>query len=201
MHNWVNTNKELLHTYKGKWIAYTEDGIIASENDLAVLTTSADRISNKYIVFFVHPDMFGIRFRPIHFRSVFFHEWTPLYSVQLQSKTHSLELPMLIDSGADGSLLSFQTGTVLGFQVADNEIIHEAKGIGGGTIKYVWRNIQVTLAEHSMEAPFAWILEGENQENIIGRQVIFDKFDIEFKQADEMIIFKYRDDQPAARIA
>ena len=67
INNWVNDNKEMLRAHKGKWIAYNESGLIASEP------------TNDYIVYFVNPYMFGVRFRPIHFRSISFHDWQPLY--------------------------------------------------------------------------------------------------------------------------
>jgi hypothetical protein len=38
-------------------------------------------------------------------------------------------------------------------------------------------------------------LDDEFDEMIIGREIVFDMFDIEFKQAVEEIIFKKRDDQ------
>ena len=79
INNWVNDNKEMLRAHKGKWIAYNESGLIASEPTLDAACKSADLITNDYIVYFVNPYMFGVRFRPIHFRSISFHDWQPLY--------------------------------------------------------------------------------------------------------------------------
>ena len=197
INNWVNDNKEMLRAHRGKWIAYNETGLIASELTLDAVCKSADIITNDYIVYFVNPYMFGVRFRPIHFRSISFHDWQPLYPINLRFKEKSIQLNMLIDSGADGSLISYKTGLSLGLTVGEGETRQEAKGIGGGKLQYVWRDIIITINDHSITAPVAWILEGSNQEEIIGRQVIFDKFDIEFKQADEQIIFKYRGDKTA----
>lgn len=191
--NWVNNNRELLLKHKGKWIAFNESGLIAVHDSLAELRVLADSIAAKYAVYFVNPTSFGrMSFRPIHFRSVFFHEWTPLVYVELGFKDKKIELPMLVDSGADGSLIDFQTGVGLGLQLAEGELQNEAKGIGGGKISYVWRNLHLTIEGNSITAPFAWVLEGQNQENIIGRQVVFDAWDIEFKQAEEKILFKFR---------
>ena len=68
--NWINNNKDLLHAYLGKWIAYSENGIIASSNTLAETCSIADKIMDGYLVYFVNPDHFKVRFRPIHFRSI-----------------------------------------------------------------------------------------------------------------------------------
>ena len=40
--------------------------------------------------------------------------------------------------------------------------------------------------------PVAWLQNQNSTDVIIGREIIFDKFDIEFKQKDELIIFKIR---------
>jgi len=191
--NWINNNRELLYKYRGKWVAYNEGGLIANDSTLSGLRALADMLADRYIVYYVHPENFGrITFRPIHFRSVFFHEWTPLRLIQLGFIDQSIEIPMLIDSGADGSLISHDTGIILGLSMAEGELIHKAKGIGGGEITYVWRNIQISIEGNTITAPVAWVLDGQNQENIIGRQVVFDAWDIEFRQAEEQIIFRFR---------
>jgi Family of unknown function (DUF5678)/Aspartyl protease len=193
VHNWVNNNRDLLRQYKGKWIAYNEKGLLLSDDTLKSLCEKADKITSDYIVYFIDPFQFGkINFRAIHFRSVFFHDWVPLYKIDLSFEEKSIQIPMLIDSGADGSLISYETGLLLELQIAPGETRQEAQGIGGGKISYVWRDLQITIEGQTITAPVAWILEGEKQENIIGRQVVFDAFDIEFKQADEQILFRYR---------
>jgi Aspartyl protease/Family of unknown function (DUF5678) len=193
LNNWVNNNRQLLLKYKGKWVAFNKDGLIHSAPDLKQLRSTIQKEIKKYAVYYVHPQIFGkITFRPIHFRSVFFHEWTPYYLVELSFHKQKIEIPMLIDSGADGSLIDYQTGIDLGLNVADGELQHEAQGIGGGKITYVWRSIQIAIEGNVIIAPVAWIISGEKQENIIGRQVVFDAWDIEFRQADEQIAFRFR---------
>jgi Family of unknown function (DUF5678)/Aspartyl protease len=200
LNNWVNDNRALLKGYIGKWIAYTENGLIASADTIDAVIEKANEIDQKHVVFFVNPNYFqGVRFRPIHFRSIVLNDWLPLYQVELRFNTVKIQVPMLIDSGADGSLITYSTGLKLGLSVADGETRQTSKGIGGGEISYVWRDIDVTIAGHALTIPMAWILSGENQEEIIGRHGIFDAFDIEFKQADQEILFKKRPNKvPAA---
>ena len=47
---------------------------------------------------------------------------------------------------------------------------------------------------HSITAPIAWLPTEQIADNLIGREVVFDAFDIEFKQTAREIIFKYRGD-------
>lgn len=95
---------------------------------------------------------------------------------------------MLVDSGADFSVISKISGTKLGFKLAESEQKLIAYGIGG-TIEYVLRRIQFNINDHNFYAPVAWLQSSDNDEMIIGREVVFDLFDITFKQADEEIIF------------
>jgi hypothetical protein len=98
---------------------------------------------------------------------------------------------MLIDSGADCSLISFKTGQALGLQILETDDIEEGFGIGG-SIEYVRKRIFVTIDSHTLRVPVAWVQDKNCQDEIIGREVIFDAFDIEFKQADETIVFRKR---------
>ena len=51
----------------------------------------------------------------------------------------------------------------------------------------------MTIDEHTFIAPVAWLQTNTGGEQLLlGREVVFDKFNIEFKQADEQIIFTWR---------
>ncbi len=54
------------------------------------------------------------------------------------------------------------------------------------------RQVEMQLDGHIFTAPVAWAQTDFCQEILLGREVVFDLFDIEFKQAEEMIIFKRR---------
>ena len=43
----------------------------------------------------------------------------------------------------------------------------------------------------TLMVPTAWIQNNVADVMILGREVVFDKFNIEFRQADEEIIFQY----------
>lgn len=59
-------------------------------------------------------------------------------------------------------------------------------------IEYLLREVEIELDGHIFMAPAAWAQTDVCQEIVLGREVVFDLFDIEFKQAEEMIIFKRR---------
>lgn len=191
INNWVNNNKILLQQYRGMWVAFNETGIIAFNSQLSTLRQQLEK-SQQTLSFYRVPEQFGkFMFRPIHFRSVFFHDWQPLYQVQISFESKVIYIPMLIDSGADGSLITYETGLELGLSVAKGESRQESHGIGGGKISYVWRDLEITIDGNTITAPVAWILEGSGQENIIGRQVVFDAWNIEFRQSEEKVLFHF----------
>ncbi len=192
--NWVNNNRALLEKYKGKWVALTEEsGIVASNKSLEETEIEANKITKKAFYYFVNPLNYGAkRFLPIWFNTVKIHHWQPLKYITLKALSKEITIEMLIDSGADCSLITYETGLKLGLTVSPLEDTLEAVGIGGGKIEYVIRKIEVIINSHTVKAPIAWVQTKNCADEIIGREVIFDAFDIEFKQADEEIIFKYR---------
>ena len=98
---------------------------------------------------------------------------------------------MLIDSGADISVVSYEYGLSLGFTKGNEESLLSAEGFGG-YVDYLMRDHEIEIDGHRFINRFAWIQNPEFDDMIIGREIVFDLFDIEFKQADEEIIFKKR---------
>jgi Aspartyl protease len=99
---------------------------------------------------------------------------------------------MLIDSGADISVITRSAGEELGLVFSKNDFTYEAGGVGGGIIQYILKQIEIQIDEHRLMIPVAWVLDENVNEMIIGRDKVFDEFDVEFKQKDEEIIFKKR---------
>ncbi len=60
----MNDNKEMLRAHRGKWIAYNESGLLASESTLDAVCKSASLVTNDYIAYFVNTDIL-VRFRSI----------------------------------------------------------------------------------------------------------------------------------------
>jgi len=76
--------------------------------------------------------------------------------------------------------------------LAKEELILEGETVGGN-LRYLLRNLKIDIDSHEFIAPFAWLQTDNCEEILLGREVVFDLFDIEFKQAEEKIIFKFRE--------
>jgi hypothetical protein len=100
---------------------------------------------------------------------------------------------MLVDSGADFSLIPNKLGSQLGYVKSPGETINQAEGVGG-SIDYLLRDVEMAIDSHVILAPMAWLQTDESEEILLGREVVFDGFDIEFKQTEETIVFKFRGD-------
>jgi hypothetical protein len=98
---------------------------------------------------------------------------------------------MLVDSGSDISLITLYLGTDLGYALSQGEVLSNGEGVGG-SVQYVLRQVEMQIDDYTFSAPVAWLQNEDCQEVLLGREIVFDLFDIEFKQAEEKIIFKYR---------
>jgi hypothetical protein len=148
----------------------------------------------EYIIERIYENEFvePIKFYPVRFRTVKASNWQPKYLVTL-SYTHTRQLKMLVDSGADFCLMPKQLGIDLGYEVGREEVMSKAEGVCG-EVDYVLRRVEISIDGQILTAPIAWLQTDDAVECLLGREMIFDKFDIEFKQRDRQIIFKYRDD-------
>jgi hypothetical protein len=191
--DWYRSCKSELRKYKSEWIAFTNEGVIAHDKNIVNVANATNNMpSSQYIMDYIFDSDFvePVRFLPIRFKNVKHHEWQPKYPVVLKVKT-SKSLKMLVDSGADFSLIPKDLGLLLGYELAHAESLSQAEGIGG-SVKYVLRDIEIQLDSYTFTAPVAWMQTEVYQDVLLGREVVFDLFDVEFKQADEKIVFKKR---------
>jgi len=197
---WLKANQKLLRKYRGQWIAYNgEAGILAHNKDAHEVIKAAKATGIWHIIKFLNPYTYGglRRLVPIHFRPLHMEIWEPNIMVSIGVKESSMLLEMLVDSGADISTISLQIGLELGLERFDTEVVDLAAGVNG-TVEYVLRNVQMTLEGHTFTAPVAWLLDPACDDILLGREVVFDSFDIEFKQKEEVILFKWRADNENA---
>lgn len=195
MLKWFNKNRrQLLKLYPNQYVAYNENGIIGHSENLQEILKIVEEagLKDHYCVYLVPRNSRYIQILPFYFRSVTREQWQPNYTVILKNKDIEIETPILVDSGAELSLISFKMGQDLGLALADNEYKFTAETIGG-VVEYVIRNLEIKIDEHLLIAPFAWLQNPINVDQLLlGREVVFDLFNIEFRQADEQIIFTWR---------
>ena len=192
---WIKENQNLLHRLRGKWIAYNgEDGVIAHGKEVSEVVRQAENSGLWHILKYVNPYTYaGLRrLVPIRIRPLHKEVWEPNVIVTFKAVGLAKDLEMLVDSGADISTISLKIGEELGLQRIPSEVVGEAAGVNG-TVEYLLRNVEMTVEGHTFIAPVAWLLEPQCEDLLLGREVVFDQFDIEFKQKDETIIFKKRE--------
>jgi hypothetical protein len=191
--DWLRHNRNSLGQYAGEWIAFTTSGIISHDKDGRAVTRQARQTRLEYVLKYVHPLEVSrlVRLVPIRIRSLKNNPWQPDYPVTISTATVTETLTMLVDSGADITVIPRWTGHDLGLQLAEDEYIEKAEGING-SVGYVIRNLTFTLDGHTFKAPVGWIQTDGVEDILLGREVVFDLFDVEFKQADETILFKMR---------
>lgn len=192
---WRKANYQKLKQYRGEWIIYTKDGVIAHHQDYRIMTQQIDLQnlkSSDYITERIYENEFvePVKFLPVRFRTVKKHDWQPKYEVCLTFQNSKI-LEMLVDSGSDISLITLYLGTDLGYTLSQGEVLSNGEGVGG-SVQYVLRQVEMQIDDYTFSAPVAWLQNEDCQEVLLGREIVFDLFDIEFKQAEEKIIFKYR---------
>jgi len=113
--------------------------------------------------------------------------YRPTANVTLKGPAASLSSIMLIDTGADISIIPQATGEYLGLKRlgGEPELEIEHKGI---TISYVIRNIEMTIGDYNFTAPVAWS-QDDNNTRILGRYGVFKYFAIEFREPELKTIF------------
>lgn len=133
---------------------------------------------NDYLIDLVPQRTASIQILTIYFRSVVRHQWLPNYPVILKHKDRKIEVAMLVDSGAEISLITYKLGQELGYALADSETTLLAETIGG-TVEYVLRNIEMSIDDRTFIAPVAWLQQDAGGEQLLlGKEIVFDRFNI-----------------------
>ena len=196
--DWISQNQLLLTKYKGKYVAIT-DRIIASGDCLADVVKIANEQDTEYVIYYVPKYVNMVRILPIHIKPLAINIWQPLYPIELLhvyettkgNVIHKEEA--LIDSGADITCLPYDLGIYLGLEKYPQEMFLVAYGFGG-EVSYFQRQIPIKIDGHKIYIPAAWI-QGADTELIIGRAVVFDCFDITFRQHSKKIEFVWLDNR------
>ena len=111
----------------------------------------------------------------------------PRAVVRLIGPAESLLVRFLVDTGADTTLVTWQTGQYLGLVVSPDESPYSLGGISGSLPCYL-RNLEVELGDQRFLCPVMWALS-DDLPNLLGREVVFDRFHIEFRQSERRIVF------------
>lgn len=192
LRNWVNLHRDELEAHAGEYIAYGED-LFIHDRELATVLAKARASGKVFVVASVPRSPRNLRVLPLHVRSLGGHSWLPVQPVQLTGPTGSFASSMIVDSGADISVVGLDVGRQLGWKPADAEVSQELAGLGG-TVSFFARRARIAIDAHEVDAPVAWVQMAGPTELILGRAVVFDAWDITFAQAEERIEFRWRGD-------
>ena len=115
----------------------------------------------------------------------------PIVPVTIIGPKRSLNIFMLLDSGADLSLLPYSVGETIGLEL-DIENRSEVQGIGEGSVPYILTAVKLQIQDIEILVRVGWALI-EEVPFILGRLDVFQNFSIEFRQFENKILLKPAD--------
>jgi hypothetical protein len=114
----------------------------------------------------------------------------PKAVVRLTGPSESLNVDFLVDSGADTTVITWEVGQYLGWTVAPLENPYTLGGISG-TLPCYLRRVEMEIGGVRFESVVMWALS-DDLPNLLGREDVFDRFDIEFRQGERRVLFRSR---------
>jgi len=121
--------------------------------------------------------LFGVVYRPV-----------ADVLVQTKDKGDWVSVSMIVDTGADYTIMPKRYAPLLGIDVSVDCIEHKTHGIGGSETVYLCRDVTVRLGRWERHIPLGF-LDGDDIPPLLGRQdfletfrVIFEGHEITFEQ-------------------
>jgi Aspartyl protease len=208
--HWRNQNRRTLRRdYQQQYIACGTSEVLAAGASYDLVEAAAIATNKPFIIDWIPEASSLVNFYWVKFYGLKRETWEPLYPVSFtvseaapaQYRSKQREVLMVVDSGAEIGLISKTLGEELGFSITYGEKIEIGQGVGG-EIEYVNRMVEMSIAGHTFKAPVAWILsEVGDTPLLLGREVVFNLFDIKFVQAEERIEFEWRGEKDANQTA
>lgn len=108
----------------------------------------------------------------------------------LRSESEWIAEYFYVDSGADYTLIPYRMGQFLGLE----RIASEVKEIGGigGVIGIRFAVVPMKIEAHQFDCTVAWA-QIERVPFLLGRQDVFEHFDITFRQKNKKTVFALQD--------
>ena len=112
----------------------------------------------------------------------------PLIPLTIIGPKRKVKVFMLLDSGADISMIPYSIGETIGLEL-DMATRSEIQGIGEGSVPYVLGQIKFELEDIEIPARIGWALI-EEVPFILGRLDVFENLAIEFRAFENKILLK-----------
>ena len=116
----------------------------------------------------------------------------PFIPVNIIGSKCGVKLFMLLDSGADISMIPYSVGETIGLEL-DMSTRSEAQGIGEGSVPYVLGQVTLQIENFKISARIGWALI-EEVPFILGRLDVFKELAIEFREFENKILLKFPDE-------
>ncbi|MBI5700768.1 hypothetical protein HZC34_02825 [Candidatus Saganbacteria bacterium] len=114
--------------------------------------------------------------------------YRPVAEVYMKDKSKVWRaINMYVDSGADISIMTKDHGELFGHDINKGKKIR-LKGIGSGHINAYIHKMELLIGKHEIEVDVA-IAENNEVPNVLGRKIIFDLFEIQFKNIKKHTCF------------
>ena len=114
----------------------------------------------------------------------------PIIPVTIIGAKQSITIHMLLDSGADLSLIPYSVGEAIGLEL-DMENRSEVQGIGEGSIPYILSQVKIEIGNVEASVRIGWALI-EEIPLILGRLDVFQQFSVEFREFENKIILNHQ---------
>ncbi len=117
----------------------------------------------------------------------------PIIPVRLSGPVRAVNVFMLVDSGADLSILPYSVGETLGLQL-DIGTRNEVQGIGEGAVPYLLGAVEVQIGGLALRVRIGWALI-EEVPFLLGRLDVFGELAIEFREFENKIVIRHRSEK------
>jgi len=118
----------------------------------------------------------------------FGHVLKPIIPVRITGPTRGVKVFMLLDSGADISMIPYAVGESIGLEL-DMSTRGEIQGVGEGSVPYVLGQVGVQIGDSEIPVRIGWALI-EEIPFILGRLDVFQTLAIEFREFEDRILLK-----------
>jgi len=114
----------------------------------------------------------------------------PIIPVRISGPARSVNVFMLVDSGADLSVVPYSVGETLGLRL-DIGTRSEAQGIGEGAVPYVLGEVELQMGGITLRVRIGWALI-EEVPLLLGRLDVFRELAIEFREFANKIVIRHQ---------
>jgi predicted aspartyl protease len=196
---WTDIIRKNPSLYEGQFVVHNETEIFFVHEDMmiaqAFLKKNNADFANELGMFLVPHHFNMIRLRLLKIRSIMTGEWTPTHKVNFILKDGTeTSIDMIVDTGADITFMPKKMGERLGLVRSEDDLVFEARSVGS-TILFVYRQMRVSINDIALTIKIIWGQDEQGEEEaLLGRLDVFDRFDVLFSQKKRKVVFLPNDD-------